>query len=70
MKKKFNNPIHSFHQPYQEGSRHPNGGKTLQIPHAQQRLGIEATPKRQNMCDFHLMTDHDGDTCANTIRYK
>ena len=70
LKKQINRPIYSFHQPYQEGSRHQNGGKTLQIPYTQQRLAIEAAPKRQNMCAFHLRADHDGDTCADMIRYK
>lgn len=42
----------------------------MQIPPIQQRLAIEGAPKRQNMCAFHLRADHDGDTCADMIRYK
>ena len=29
LKKQINRPTHSFHQPHEEGSRNPNGGKTL-----------------------------------------
>lgn len=34
------------------------------------RLAIEVAPKRQNIYDFHLRTDHYGDTCTDMIRYK
>ena len=35
LRKHINRPTHSFYQPCQEGSRHLNGGKTLQIMPAQ-----------------------------------
>lgn len=70
FKKQVTKPTHSFHQPCQEGSRYQGRNKNLQIHTAQQRLAIEAPPKRHNMCVFYLRVDHDGDTCVDMIKYR
>lgn len=70
LKKQINRLTHSFYQPHQGGYRNPNGDKALKIPPIQQRLAIEGAPKGQNMCAFHRREDHDGDTCADIIRYR
>ena len=62
----------AFNNPYQRNYQNPPGrnneGKFPQLTGPQPRLQIEATPKKGNMCVFHLTTDHDSESFPETAR--
>lgn len=41
----------------------------MQLPPAQQRFTIEAPPAKGNMCVFHLIDEHDGNSYLEMVRY-
>lgn len=65
----------SYSSPYQDISRRNTNqslgirNKSLQLPPTQQRLAIEAPPPKGSMCVFHLIDDHDGNSCPEMVRY-
>lgn len=43
-------------------------GRLLLFPPVQQRLAIEAPPKKDSMCMFHLTSGHDGKNFLEMVR--
>lgn len=70
MKIQMGKPTSSFQQPYQDMSKKQHKGKVLQLSPTQERLSIEAAPKKLSMCIFHLRENNDGDSCPKMNRYR
>ena len=61
----FNNP---YQWNYQNFTRRNNQGNLPQLTGPSPRLQIEVAPKKGNMCVFHLIIDHDSESCLETTR--